>query len=239
MDPSPSTADLEANVAQIARDLFAPGTVGGVLQRTVDLALATVDGCEFAGVFSLHDGQVVTLAVTDPVVVVLDQLQITSDEGPCVDALRGGATSYAADLQHEDRWPTFAPDAAEHGVRSTLAFHLSDRPMSALNLYARMPHAFGATDRAAAMIYATLAGLALEAAGDRADGEQRLTDLAGALRTREHIGQAQGILIERERITADQAFDVLRRASQHLNVKVREVAQTLVETGERPPTGPA
>ena len=52
------------------------------------------------------------------------------------------------------------------------------------------------------------------------------------------VGQAQGILMERERITADQAFDVLRRASQYMNIKLREVAETLVETGESPETGP-
>ena len=66
----------------------------------------------------------------------------------------------------------------------------------------------------------------------------RAGNLTDALRTRELIGQAQGILMERERITADQAFDVLRRASQHMNIKLREVAETLVDTGESPNTGP-
>jgi len=69
------------------------------------------------------------------------------------------------------------------------------------------------------------------------DEERRAENLAAALVTRELIGQAQGILIERERITPDQAFVVLRQASQHLNIKLREVAQNLVETGERPDTG--
>jgi AmiR/NasT family two-component response regulator len=58
-----------------------------------------------------------------------------------------------------------------------------------------------------------------------------------ALGTRELIGQAQGILMEREHITSQQAFDILRRASQHLNIKLREVAQDLVDTGERPSDG--
>lgn len=84
-----------------------------------------------------------------------------------------------------------------------------------------------------------MARLALDAAEKRADDEQRSANLHGALRTRELIGQAQGILIERERITGEQAFDMLRRASQNLNVKVRDVARALVETGESPSTGPA
>lgn len=96
--------------------------------------------------------------------------------------------------------------------------------------------AFGPDDRAKGLIFATLAGFALDAAEQRADDEKLADNLRQALRSREMIGQAQGILIERERITADEAFDVLRRASKHLNVKVREVARTLVETGENPPS---
>jgi hypothetical protein len=167
----------------------------------------------------------------------MDQLQFSTNEGPCLDTIADGGPAYAVDLIDDERWPLFGPAAARSGVRSLLAFRLSDRPVSVLNLYARLPAAFGATDRAKGLIFATLAGIALDAAGERADDEQRVANLHDALETREMIGQAQGILIERERITADQAFDVLRRASQHLNLKLREVARTLVETGERPSTG--
>ena len=104
----------------------------------------------------------------------------------------------------------------------------------ALNLYARLPAAFGALDRAHGQIFGTLAGLALTAAEAHEDDLRRMESLEHALVTREMIGQAIGILMERERITADQAFDILRRASQRLNVKLRDVAQDLVETGERP-----
>lgn len=232
------TEELERNLSDVARALFATGTVAGTLHLTVMLAVATVDGCDAAGIFSVRDGQVVTAAASDAVVVELDELQFATDQGPCLDAIAAGGSTHAADLADDPRWPEFGPAAARAGIRSALAFRLSDRPVSALNLYARMPTAFGATDRAKALIFATFAGLALDAAGERADDEQRVANLHDALRTRELIGQAQGILIERERITGDQAFDVLRRASQHLNIKVREVARTLVETGETPSTGP-
>lgn len=169
--------------------------------------------------------------------VELDELQSATDEGPCLDAIREGGTRYAVDLEEDPRWPSFGAAAAELGIRSAVAFRLSDHPVSALNLYARYPAAFGATDRAKGLIFATLAGLALDAAEERADDVLRVANLHEALRTRELIGQAQGILIERERITGEQAFDVLRRASQHLNIKIRDVARTLVETGETPPTG--
>ncbi|MEO7573346.1 MAG: GAF and ANTAR domain-containing protein [Acidimicrobiales bacterium] len=229
------TTEIEQNLAEVARALFESGTVQGTLQLTVDLAVATVEGCDAAGVFVIEDERVTTAAASHPLVIQLDELQFTTGEGPCLAALEGG-TIYAADLSDDPRWPGFGPAAVESGIRSALAYRLANRPVSALNLYARLPAAFGATDRAKGLIFATLAGIALDTANERADEDQRITNLHDALGTRELIGQAQGILMERERITGDQAFDVLRRASQHLNIKVREVARTLIDTGETPPT---
>jgi AmiR/NasT family two-component response regulator len=100
----------------------------------------------------------------------------------------------------------------------------ADGTLGALNLYARYPHAFGVLDRARGLMLAALAALALTSAQTHEDDERRKANLHTARATREVIGQAQGILIEREHITADQAFDILRRASQHLNLKLREVA---------------
>lgn len=236
MAASDSIDELERHLSEVARALFAPGSVTGSLQLIVDLAVSAIDGCDAAGVFVVRDGDVVTAASSDPLVVELDELQFASNEGPCLDAVAQGGSAYAADLSDDSRWPTFGPAAALAGIRSALAFRLSDQPISALNLYARMPAAFGATDRAKGVIFATLAGIALDAAGERAADDTRVANLHAAMKTRELIGQAQGILMERERISAEQAFDVLRRASQHLNIRVREVAQALVDTGETPPT---
>jgi len=239
MDGSNSTDELERNLANVACALFGPGTAEGSLQPTVELAVATIEGCDAAGIFVVRDGRGVTAASSHPVVVELDEQQFANDEGPCLDAVAGRGMAHAADLADDDRWPSFGPVATKAGIRSALALRMSDRPVSALNLYARFPGAFGATDRAKALIFATLAGIALDAAEDRAGDEQRVANLHEALLTRELIGQAKGILMERERITGTQAFDVLRRASQHLNIKVLEVARTLIETGEAPPTGRA
>jgi hypothetical protein len=107
----------------------------------------------------------------------------------------------------------------------------------ALNLYARYPRAFGVIDRGRGLLLASLAGLAFTTALAHEEEERKATQLHAALATREMIGQAQGILMERERVSSDQAFDILRRASQHLNLKLRAVAQSLVDTGERPDTG--
>ncbi len=122
-------------------------------------------------------------------------------------------------------------------MRSLLAVPLTCRAPAALNLYARYPRAFGVDRPGEGHCSLPSAGLAFTTARAHEDDERKATHLQAALATREMIGQAQGILMERERVSADEAFDILRRASQHLNLKLRVVAQTLVDTGERPDTG--
>jgi hypothetical protein len=152
-----------------------------------------------------------------------------------LDALSHNETFYAEDLADDPRWPYFGPPATKAGIRSVLALPLTSAgPPTALNLYAKLPRAFGAIDRARGHLLASFAGVALNAARVHRNDELLAANLHAALASREIIGQAQGILMERERITAEQAFDVLRTASQHLNVRLREVAQTLVDTGEDP-----
>lgn len=231
---SDDLVEMERVLAEVAAELFAAGTVEGTLQKIVDLADHAVDGCEAAGIMLIDGSAASTMAASSELVKRIDQLQVDSNEGPCLDASRQGRTFYATDLLDDDRWPTFAPAAVSVGIRSVLAFSLSPDLPSALNLYAAFPAAFGSTDRAQGQLFATLARLALDTAEERASGER---NLLGALRTRDVIGQAQGILMERDRITADQAFAVLRRASQRMNVRLLEVAQNLVETGEAPSAG--
>ena len=225
---------MERDIAEFAVALFAGGTVAATLQRIVDLAVVTIDGCDACGIFLVKDESIATQACSDALVADLDRLQLDTDEGPCLDAVSEAATFYAMDLAEDSRWPRFGPSATALGIRSLLAVPLAAERPSALNLYARLPAAFGATDRAKGLIFATLAGLALKCAAEREGDVDALANLHQALRTREMIGQAEGILMERERITAEQAFDVLRRASQNLNIKLREVADAVVVTGEVP-----
>jgi hypothetical protein len=241
----PPTADdpvstLHVDFARTARALLAGGNVDDTLARLLVLAKATIEGCDHAGVVLVDGDTIVTPAQTDPLVAELDTLQHRYSEGPTLDAIAHQLTFYAADLAEESRWPRFGPAATTRGVRSVLALPLfADGTLGALNLYAHYPQAFGVIDRARGLLLAALAALAYSSARSHEADERREANLHAALATREVIGQAQGILIERERITADQAFDILRRASQHLNLKLRDVAQTLVDTGEDPDTGPS
>jgi hypothetical protein len=229
--------ELSGVLAQTATALFSAGNLQCTLQRTVDLAVETIDGCDFAGIFLLEGNSISTPVHTDPIVIEIDALQHRLGEGPCLDAIAHGSTFYADDLPEDPRWPRFGPQADAMGIRSALALVLSaDGPRGALNLYARYRGAFGVVDRGKGSVLSLLSGIALSAAEVHDTEERQSAHLQKALVSRDVIGQAQGILMERERLTSDQAFAVLRQASQRLNVKLRDVAQDLVDSGERPVT---
>lgn len=237
-DRNDPASALNDDFSHTARALFAAGSREQTLAQVVALAIATIEGCDYAGIFLVDGVEVTTPVRSHPLVGEVDALQHHHGEGPCLDAMSRGVTFYAEDLAGDARWPHFGPEATSVGVRSVLALPLyADETFGALNLYAAYPSAFGVLDRARGQLLAALAALALSSARSHEDEERRSANLHTALDTREVIGQAQGILMERERISADKAFDILRRASQHLNVKLREVAQKLVDTGERPETG--
>jgi transcriptional regulator with GAF, ATPase, and Fis domain len=233
-----SLAEITVNVSGTVEILFSAGSVTDTLASVVELAVTTIEGCDFAGIF-LIDGDVVsTPAHTDPLVVEVDALQHRNSEGPCLDAITYRLIFYANDLDHDLRWPNFAPQATKAGIRSVLALPLSvDSQQGALNLYAGYSDAFGVVDRAKATILASLASVALSTAHIHEDQERQAAALHTGLASREIIGEAMGILMERERISAEQAFNILGRASQHLHIKLREVAQNLIDTGEDPDTG--
>jgi GAF domain-containing protein len=234
-----SISEVTASFSETAQMLFSAGNVTATLHSVVDLSVSTIEGCDFAGLY-LIDGDVVTAPVhTDPMVLNIDVFQRQTREGPCLDAIAHRLIFYADDLKSDLRWLHFARHATEAGIRSVLALPLAaNSQLGALNLYARYPAAFGLVDRAKASILASLGGIAISVAHTHENEERRADNLHAALSTRETIGEAVGILMERERITAGQAIDELRRASQHLNIKLREVAQRLVYTGEDPDTGP-
>ena len=230
-------ADLARHLAEIATVLLAPGVVTAA-ERVVTLAVRTMDTCDEAGLCRT--------ATPDPdraenrptgLIGELERLQGQTRQGPCTDTLAGLAWVYVPDLLDDQRWPLFSSAAASLGMRSALAYRLSvdGDTLGALQLYAHLPGAFNATERAQGLIYATYAGLALVLARDREGDQAHIDNLNTALASRDIIGQAQGILMERERITANQAFGLLRRSSQHLNRKLSTVAQDVVDTGTIPP----
>jgi len=180
---------LTDGFAESARVLFSAGDVTATLQQVVELAVGTIDGCDFAGIFLLHDDAVTTPVHTDPVVIEVDSLQQHHRQGPCLDALANDSTLYAEDLADDPRWPLYASGATAAGVRSVLALSLAaGETKGALNLYARYPQAFGVIDRAKGLLLSALAGLALSTAAAHDDNERQLDNLHTALTTRAVIG---------------------------------------------------
>ncbi|BBZ44308.1 GAF and ANTAR domain-containing protein [Mycobacterium parmense] len=196
------------------------------LKAIVVKATATIDPVEAAGVILLEKGKVIPQAVHGEAPAVLDRLQQRTGAGPCIDASRDQRSVEITDMRTDGRWPKFGQRAIELGVHSMLCLPLwiDDRTLGSLSLYAGLPAAFEDTARRFAELFATHAALAI---GDA----QRTGRLRRAMINRDLIGQAKGILMERHRITADEAHDLLVRASKHTNRKVVDLAGDLVTTG--------
>lgn len=210
-------------------------TVAEVLQRVVVAAKAVVP---FADMVSLTlrapSGIYTTPTRTDELADRLDQLQYTHDEGPCVEATRTPGTGVVEvpDLSANSPWPNWAPAATRAGVHCVFAVGLfptnSPPRLGALNFYCFRPYGLDGLDRQLAMLLASFAATALTATDAVTAAELEAAQLREALRSRDVIGQAKGILMQRQGIGADEAFDILRRTSQDLNVKLTEVAAMLV-----------
>jgi len=216
--------------ADLARTLLAEHDVQHTLQKVVDLAVETIRGCDHAGISLLKSGTVSTPAANDSVPEVVDAIQYETGEGPCLSAIRDHEVFETGDLQREARWPKFSARAyRETGITSMLCFRLfvAGDTLGALNLYSKAVDAFDERSRTFGLVFAAHAAMALSTA---VHAEQ----MDEALESRDVIGQAKGILMAREGVNADEAFDMLRRASQRLNRKLRDVAGD-VATGSAPP----
>ncbi len=213
-------SDLAAMFGEVARALRAEGSVEATMDRIVKLAVETIDGCDHAGISFVQGRKITTPAASDDVPVTVDAIQYEADEGPCLDAIREHEVFSTDDLRREQRWPHFSARAVEEsGVLSMLCFRLfiEQDTMGALNLYSRTEAAFDTDDATVGSVFAAHAAVALSAAIK----QQQLEE---AVQSRDIIGQAKGILMAREHVTADEAFDMLRRGSQRLNIKLRELA---------------
>jgi GAF domain-containing protein len=225
---------LSTIFSQVARSLLGAGDAQATLQRIVDLAVATIDSCEHAGISSIEGRRVQSPASSDEVPATIDRLQSETGEGPCLDAIRDHGMFETGHLSRERRWPNFVARASEEsGIESILAVRLfvDGDTMGALNLYATSEDAFDEHDRAVATIFATHAAVALSTA-------RRVENLQAAIDTRQAIGVATGLLMAREGISESEAFDVLRRASQRLNIKLRVVADRISHPQAEDPGSP-
>jgi GAF domain-containing protein len=172
---------------------------------------------------SLHETQ----SLDDSLVWTLDKIQYELGEGPCVESLRAAPVVAAPHLRHDQRWPSYVPRAVRAGLQSQLAIRLyldDTGVLGGLNLYSTRSPDIDPEARSSADLFAAHAAIALGSASDR-------HHLNEALQTRKVVGQAIGIVMERYKLSEDRAFDFLVRASSQGNVRLRDVAQKLVDQG--------
>ena len=208
-----------------------------VLQRVTQLACRTVADCEMAGITIEQDGRLQTPVYTDERALRVDQVQYDNDSGPCVDAFRNGDINQIPDTAVDERWVAFSRAASAENIRSTLSVPMDvsgnrTDVLGALNLYSEVPDAFDADAIASTESLAQQAAIVVANAQAYWGAKELSDQLQQALASRAIIEQAKGILMAQSHITADDAFEVLVRASQRENRKLREIAAEIVHRTE-------
>ncbi|AOT05665.1 GAF and ANTAR domain-containing protein [Arthrobacter sp. U41] len=221
------SGDLAAQLGELARELQQEDDLDTVLAGIVQAAVELIPGAADASI-SLVTGRTIEAKIASGVLPRrVDALQSSTGQGPCLDAAYEHRIVRVPDLSTETRWPAFCSGAVELGARSMLSLQLfveGDR-MGALNLFGARPDAFDLESEQIGLLVAAHAAVAF------ADS-QKISQLKEALMSRQLIGQAEGILMERYKLSAQQAFLVLTRASSSSNRKLREVAEDLTISGE-------
>ncbi len=174
-------------------------------------------------------------ATTDEFAERMDEVQYAVDDGPCLTCLRQGVPVLVPDIRADQRWPSFARRGMQEGAGASLSVPMivAEHTVGALNLYSRTAHALTEDDQSRAAQFAAQAAGAVALALRLAEREERERHLETALRSRSVIDQAMGVLMGQAQISADEAFDVLRRRSQSANVKLRDLAATVVAESAR------
>ncbi len=222
----PQDADVFRSIATIARALHVKDAeLRPTLDAIVSMAAATT-GYD-VGLILMSGNRLVPQGASGRAPHLLDLAQQRTGRGPCIEAAQQQTTVRIADTRAEQRWPEFCTKAVDLQVLGMLCIPLwvHEQRLGTLSLFAEQPAAFTEHDARVTSLFATLAALAL------ADAE-RAEQLRQALGSRDLIGQAKGILMQREKITADEAFARLSQVSQRRNKKMGVVVRHLVETGQ-------
>jgi transcriptional regulator with GAF, ATPase, and Fis domain len=225
---SGSAYDSWAHVMEVAQELFAQTTLEATLDTTATFGCQLL-GCDAAAILLGSEKSGTTAAAAShPDARRADALQLEARQGPGLQAMARRQPVISTELRFDSRWRFWAPQAAHLGFRSVLSLGLADGDTTgALNLYSRRASFFHSHDLALGQMFARHASIALAIAAER---EQLLR----AVDSRGVVGQAQGILMERYNVTADQAFTVLGRYSSHLNLKLRLVAELVIRDRSLP-----
>ena len=214
--------------------------VDSALQLVASLARATVAGANGVSVSLRRHGRLATVAATDQTVLDMDTGQYATGEGPCVDASNEGRSLHMESLDQETRWPSFTPKARELGIAAILSNPLliEERPFGALNIYSRTAAAFSEREQQLAAIFASEASLLLGNAGTDASDDELSERLQETLKSRQVIARAEGVVMEREGVSADDAYRRLVDFSRIGSQPLRQHAADVVDSARRPEPNP-
>lgn len=222
-------ASIARELSELARELEHEPDMQAVMQRIVVAAVDEINGATSAAITLVSGGTLSSPAHTDDVATAVGEAQRTTGQGPCVDTSRDELTIRIDDLREDSRWPEFSAIAVANGVLSILSVQLfvEGGSMGAIDIYADHVAAFDDDAENTALLLASHAAIAM--AASRTVGNLRV-----AVESRDLIGQAKGILMERYKIDAGRAFDLLVMSSQSTHRKLRDVSDELVHSGELP-----
>jgi transcriptional regulator with GAF, ATPase, and Fis domain len=233
---APLTADPATVFAALAEIIYQGTEPSEVYAAICVAATLIVRGCDHASLLVRRDGRYVTVGASDRVAQRVDDLERIAGDGPCVDAIEEETPQIETDLTTPNQWPKLAARLlAETPVRGAMGFRIlvDKRKTGALNLFSDKPNAFDTEAAGQAIVLASFASVAINAV---AQGGDVATLRRGLLSNRE-IGKAVGMLMMLNGVDEHEAFDVLRRYSQDLNIKLADVARTVIEHRGNPVFG--
>lgn len=246
--PGTNSTDAEYRLrhgaaVELQASLLSNPSVEDFLQGVVDRAGNHIAAHSACTLTTHRAGRYGCAASSDEKATQADLVEFETGGGPCVEAVEHGVETIVKDLREEARWPEWAANAGRLGFRSAAAApgDAGDGIQLALNVYGRDVDAFGPDEMARVRVYAEEAARALRLAYALAEQAALAEQLESALASRSTIDQAVGVIMAQNKIPAEEAFAILKAASQHRNVKLREVASALIEnlTGRAPTPPPA
>ena len=227
---------MDALLRELSRVTLVDRTLTEVLTEIVAIASRQVPGAESTSITLLRGEKAFTAAHHGEMALAADELQYARGYGPCMDAGRGGVMLRIDDMRTEVRWPDYVATVQETGVRSSLSVPLPYQGsiIGALNIYSTQPEAF-ATPAAleAGLETAEVVAIAVANADAHWQVSEQARNMGLAMESRAVIEQAKGVLMAQRHVTAEQAFEILREASQRYNRKLRDIALGIVEGAQK------
>lgn len=226
-----SSDELTERLTELSRVLIADDGLDASLERVATLSTSLIGSCDSCGVSLASNGRISTRAASDDRADRVDAIQYEHGQGPCLQAIETGAAVRVESFDDETRWHEFIERARVEGIKASYSVPLTvqnDVVVGSLNFYS-CGSAFDERDRRIGDLLAAQAAVGLRNAQTFAEALDMVDQLNEALLSRDLIGQAKGMLMARHGLDSDGAFEALRTASQHRNIKLRDVATQVID----------